>query len=197
MPPSAGWGAVRHRPRQKIGAKLNQSILEMALVSQCQGERLRERDQAGAGRQGPGGRHHCRGTARYLLAPHGAGQPHTVGMGVLPLPWGAEQDGVPIQPAGKAEPSADCIVPCLSFPTQGIPCPITTSPGEGGQLRTGRKGPEGMESPTSVPICTPTPYPRQSVPGWEGRCRARETKTPALDTNIDGSSLYKPRSLAN
>lgn len=198
MPPSAGWGAVRHRPRQKIGAKLNQSILEMALVSRCQGERLRERDQAGAGRRGPGGRHRCRGTAGSLLAPHGAGQPRTVGMGALPLPWGAKQDGIPIQPAGKAEPRADCIVPCLSFPTQGISCPPD-------HLSHGRraaphqeKAPGGMETPpTPVSICTPTPYPGQSVPGWEERCRARETKTPALDTNIDGSSMHEPRSLAN
>lgn len=82
--------------KKKIGAKLNQSILEMALVRRCQGERLRERDQAGAGRQGPGGRHRRRSAARALPASHGAHQPRTVGMGASSCYYrGAEQDGVP------------------------------------------------------------------------------------------------------
>lgn len=110
MLPSAGWGAVRHRPRQKIGAKLNQSILEMALVSRCQGERLQERDQAGAGRRGPGGRHHCRGTAGCLLTPTCVGY----GGSSCWLSRGAEQDGIFIHPAGKAEPGVDCMP---QFPT--------------------------------------------------------------------------------
>lgn len=185
MPPSAGWGAVRHQPRQKIGAKLNQSILEMALVSRCQGERLRERDQAGAGRRGPGGRHRSRGTAGSLLAPprHGC---HGGQSRIGSHPAGGES---------RAQSRLHRAVP--QFPHTGHPVLPTTSPGEGGQLHTSKKPQEGWRQPPQVPICTPTPCPGQSVPGWEGRCRARETKTPALDTNIDGSSMYEPRSLAN
>lgn len=95
MPPSAGWGAVRHRAQQKIGAKLNQSILEMALVSRCQGERLRERDQAGAGRRGPGRRHQRCGTAWGPCRPHSTPQCHSVDAGILSVQCGAEREGVP------------------------------------------------------------------------------------------------------
>lgn len=122
MPPSAGWGAVRHRPRQKIGAKLNQSILEMALVSQCQGERLQERDQAGAGRRGPGGRHRCRGAARCLLTP-----PY-VGYGGSSRRQGRQSrmgSSSSIQ-QGKQSPEQTA---CLSF--TALRAPLS---GEGGQL---------------------------------------------------------------
>lgn len=151
MPPSAGWGAVRHRPRQKIGAKLNQSILEMALVSRCQGERLQERDQAGAGRRGPGGRHRCRGTAGCLLTP-----PPYVGYGGCPpAVTGGSRAGWDPQPSsrmgssaiqrGKQSPEQTA---CLSFPT--LCAPLS---GEGGQLHPRRDGdpPRAHVHPSAVP----------------------------------------------
>lgn len=116
MPPSAGWGAVRHRAQQKIGAKLNQSILEMALVSRCQGERLRERDQAGAGRRGPGRRHQRCGTGWGPCRHHSTPQRHSVGVGILSVQCGAEQEGVPhahcvpfgLQPPSSLHPRMAC-----------------------------------------------------------------------------------------
>lgn len=177
MPPSAGWGAVRHRPRQKIGAKLNQSILEMALVSRCQGERLQERDQAGAGQREPGRQHRCRGTAGYLLTP-----PYVGYGGSSCCRGGQSRMGSSSIQQGKQSMEQTA---CLSFPH---------SVKEGSS--TSGKTPEGLKTPP-VPTCTPTLCPGQSVPSWEGQFHTRETKTPALDTNIDGSSEYGPCSLAN
>lgn len=179
MLPSAGWGAVRHRPRQKIGAKLNQSILEMALVSQCQGERLQERDQAGAGRRGPGGRHRCRGTAGCLLTPT------CVGYGGSSCCQGGQSR------MGSSRKSRAWSRLHASVSPHSVPLYLVKE----GSSPSG-KTPGGLETPP-VPTCIPTLCPGQSVPSWEGRFRTRETKTPALDTNIDGSSEYGPCSLAN
>lgn len=79
---------------------------------------------------------------------------------------------------------------CLSFP-HSVPFYLVK---EGNS--TSGKSPGGLETPP-VPTCTPTLCPGQSVPSWEGQFHTRETKTPALDTNIDGSSEYGPCSLAN
>lgn len=143
MLPSAGWGAVRHRPRQKIGAKLNQSILEMALVSRCQGERLQERDQAGAGRRGPGGRLCCHGTAGCLLTPPYAGYG-----GSSCCRGGQSRMGILIHPAGKAEPGADCIA---SVSPHSVPLYLVKE----GSSTLG-KNPGVLETPP-VPTCTPKP----------------------------------------